>query len=194
MLPSLLHSTPITWPWTFSLEIKESSPLCATQEGGNPLPTTLGKAWGSRCGNKRSIRQVSKSMFSWDLQRSKNMCFIFFPILPVSKWGREQMFTDGKRYVAMLLCKWNQVCALTGHTDGSIRQFLKPKGHQQLEVAGFGLTWSPKSTDNGIVEEQPVNDLCSKSRFGSGLNHLRYEEVIDPIFQRRELIFPKWHQ
>lgn len=39
-------------------------------------------------------------------------------------------------------------CADKGSTDGSIGQFLKPMSRQQLGVAGFGPTRSPKSTDN----------------------------------------------
>lgn len=58
-----------------------------TQESENPLPTTLGKAWGLHCGKKLNIRQVSdrylnKSLFAWDLQRNKNICFIFLSNSP----------------------------------------------------------------------------------------------------------------
>jgi len=61
-----------------------------TQEGENPLPTTWGKAWGPHCGKKLNIRQVSKSMFTWDLQRSKNICLIFkmaFPKKELAKYN-----------------------------------------------------------------------------------------------------------
>lgn len=53
-----------------------------TQEGENPLPTTLGKAGGPHCGKKLNTRQVTKSTFAWDLQRSKNICLLFLSNSP----------------------------------------------------------------------------------------------------------------
>lgn len=61
---------------------------------------------------------------------------------------------------------------------------LVSKTHRPSAARG-GWLWPdtvPKSTDNGIVEEQPVNDSCEKSRFDFSLNHLRYE--VYPVFQR----------
>lgn len=37
-------------------------------------------------------------------------------------------------------------------TDESIRQFLKPRGHQQLEVAGFGPTWSTNQQTMALLK------------------------------------------
>lgn len=73
MLPSLLHLHHLTLdPWSRNQGI-------FTQEGENTLPTTLGKAWGPHCGKKLNIRQVSKSTFAWDLQRSKKKHMPYFP-------------------------------------------------------------------------------------------------------------------
>lgn len=72
-------------------------------------------------------------------------------------------------------------------TDGSIRQFLKPTGHQQLEVAGFGPTWPLNQQTTASSKSNLLMPHVKKSRFGFNLNHLRYEEVIDPIFHRQTL-------
>lgn len=138
MLPSLLHSTSITWPWTLGLGTKESSPK-KVKTLGLQLWEKLGVPIVAR--NSTSDR-YPKACSPGICKGVKTYALFSFQILPVSKWGREQVFIDGKRYVATLLCKWNQVCALTGDTDESIRQFLKPTGHQQLEVVGVGPTWS----------------------------------------------------
>ena len=159
MLPSLFHSTSITWSWTLGLGTKESSPLCATQEGRDPLPTSLGKDWGPHRGKKLNIIQVSKSMF-WDLQRSEKICLIFLPNSPSFQVRKRAVVYWRKRYVTMLLCKWNQVCALTGEYWWEHQTVSKT---HRPSAAGGGWLWpnmAPKSTDNGIVKEQLVNASC----------------------------------
>lgn len=72
----------------------------------------------------------------WDLQRNKT-----FQILPVSKWGRGWLFTDGKGMLPCCCVSEIRCVHRQASTGGSIGQFLKLTGHQQLEVAGFGPTW-----------------------------------------------------
>lgn len=113
-----------------------------------------------------------KACSPWIYRSIKTRALFSFQVLPVSRWGKEQVFTDGKG----MLPYWCVVSEISrvhwqGGINGSIRQFLKPTGHQQLEVGGFGQTWSPQPTDYGIVAEQPVNDSCWKSSLGFGLNH-----------------------
>lgn len=123
--PLQLHHLTLD-PWTLGPGTKESSPLCTTQEGGNPLPTHLGEAWSSHCGKKLNIRQISKSMSNWDFQRSKNTPY--FPS-KFSQFPNEEESRCSLMEKGMLPCccvSESGVCIDKGHTDGSIRQFLKP--------------------------------------------------------------------
>lgn len=171
MPPSFLHSTSMTWPWTLGLGTKESSPLCTTPGRWKPLPATL-ETLGLESPRTSTSDRYPKGCSPWIYGSIKTCALFSFQVLPVSRWGREQVFTDGKG----MLPYWWVVSEISrvhwqGGISGSIRQFLKPTGHQQLEVGGFGLTWSPQSTDYGIVAEQPANDSCRKSSLGFGLNH-----------------------
>lgn len=152
-----LSTPPPSSPWR-----KNQETLTPVHHPGRwkPFVYNFGKTLGSPYGKNSTSDRNPKVCSPGICREVKSYDLFSFQILPVSKRGREQVFTDGRRYVAMLLCKWNQVCALTGRTDGSIRRFLKLTGHQQLEVAGSGPTRSPEPTDNGILEEQPVNDSC----------------------------------
>lgn len=141
MLPSLLHSTSVTWPWTLGPATKESSPLCATPEGRNPLSTTPGKAWGPHCG-KNSTSDTYPKACSGICRGVKTYALFSFQILPVSRWGRRLLFTDGKGMLPCCCVSEIRCVHWQASTDGSIRQFLKPTSHQQLEVAGFGPTRS----------------------------------------------------
>jgi len=148
MLPSLLHSISITWPWTLGLGTKESSPKKV-----KTLCLQLGEKLGVPIVARNSTSdRFPKACSPGICKGVKTYALFSFQILPVSKWGREQVFTDGKRYVATLLCKWNQVCALTGKCWWEHQTVSKT--HRPPAARG-GWLWPDmvhESTDSGTVE------------------------------------------
>lgn len=82
----------------------------------------------------------------------KRYTLFSFQILPVSRWGRGWLFTGGKGMlpcccVSEIRCVHWQACS-----GGSIGQFLKLIGQQQLEVAGFGPTRPPNQQTTALLK------------------------------------------
>lgn len=80
-----------------------------------------------------------------------------------------------KRYVVMLLCKWIKCVHWWESIDGSIWQFLKPTGCEQLEMAGSGPTWPLNQQTTALSKSNLLIIHVKKSRFGLDLNHLQNE-------------------
>lgn len=100
---------------------------------GETFAYNLGRAWRPQSVKKLESGRYPKGCSSGIRRCMKVYAAFSSQILPVSKWGREQMFTDGSGTLPSWCVSEISRVHWQGSIDGSIRQFLKPTSHQQLE-------------------------------------------------------------
>lgn len=118
-----------------------------------PLPTTWEKLGNPRV-SRNSTQTGIQRTFLQDLQVYISIC-LFFLSNPSSFQVRKGAGVYWwVRYVAKLMCKWNQSCALTGKCLGEHQTVSQTHRPSAARGGGFGQTQFPKSTESGTIQEQ----------------------------------------